>query len=342
MINRSQNSATKALCYAIILLLVQTTAALSEEKAAPKKKGTTMEQASPGTVLAKVNGVAITRGDRDRALQEILAQGGGRGGQQPTPEMMPQMEKAALDQLINIEVLYQKGKKLTVKDLEQKVDEKVGQTRKQFSSEADFEKALKGANITEKKLKDLARRNIVIDNLMQKEVFSKITVTEADAKKFYDDNPDKFKMPERTQASHILISADQKATPEDKKKAKEKAEAIRKRVAKGEDFAAVAKAESNCPSAAKGGDLGYFGKGQMVPEFEKAAAALKLGELSDVVESPFGYHIIKVMDRKPADTVKFADVKDKIEDYLKSQKAQKPMTDYVDKIKKEAKVEIEK
>ena len=342
MINRSQNSATKALCYAIILLLVQTTAALSEEKAAPKKKGTTMEQASPGTVLAKVNGVAITRGERDRALQEILAQGGGRGGQQPTPEMMPQMENAALDQLINIEVLYQKGKKLTVKDLEQKVDEKVGQTRKQFPSQADFEKALKGANITEKKLKDLARRNIVIDNLMQKEVFSKITVTEADAKKFYDDNPDKFKMPERTQASHILISADQKATPEDKKKAKEKAEAIRKRVAKGEDFATVAKAESNCPSAAKGGDLGYFGKGQMVPEFEKAAAALKLGELSDVVESPFGYHIIKVMDRKPADTVKFADVKDKIEDYLKSQKAQKPMTDYVDKIKKEAKVEIEK
>jgi len=342
MINRSQNSATKALCYAIILLLVQTTAALSEEKAAPEKKGTTMEQASPGTVLAKVNGVAITRGDRDRALQEILAQGGGRGGQQPTPEMMPQMENAALDQLINIEVLYQKGKKLTVKDLEQKVDEKVGQTRKQFPSQADFEKALKGANITENKLKDLARRNIVIDNLMQKEVFSKITVTEADAKKFYDDNPDKFKMPERTQASHILISADQKATPEDKKKAKEKAEAIRKRVAKGEDFAAVAKAESNCPSAAKGGDLGYFGKGQMVPEFEKAAAALKLGELSDVVESPFGYHIIKVMDRKPADTVKFAEVKDKIEDYLKSQKAQKPMTDYVDKIKKEAKVEIEK
>lgn len=342
MINRSQNSATKALCYAIILLLVQTTAALSEEKAAPEKKGTTMEQASPGTVLAKVNGVAITRGDRDRALQEILAQGGGRGGQQPTPEMMPQMENAALDQLINIEVLYQKGKKLTVKDLEQKVDDKVGQTRKQFPSQADFEKALKGANITENKLKDLARRNIVIDNLMQKEVFSKITVTEADAKKFYDDNPDKFKMPERTQASHILISADQKATPEDKKKAKEKAEAIRKRVAKGEDFAAVAKAESNCPSAAKGGDLGYFGKGQMVPEFEKAAAALKLGELSDVVESPFGYHIIKVMDRKPADTVKFAEVKDKIEDYLKSQKAQKPMTDYVDKIKKEAKVEIEK
>jgi len=342
MINRSQNSATKALCYAIILLLVQTTAALSEEKAAPEKKGTTMEQASPGTVLAKVNGVAITRGDRDRALQEILAQGGGRGGQQPTPEMMPQMENAALDQLINIEVLYQKGKKLTVKDLEQKVDDKVGQTRKQFPSQADFEKALKGANITENKLKDLARRNIVIDNLMQKEVFSKITVTEADAKKFYDDNPDKFKMPERTQASHILISADQKATPEDKKKAKEKAEAIRKRVAKGEDFAAAAKAESNCPSAAKGGDLGYFGKGQMVPEFEKAAAALKLGELSDVVESPFGYHIIKVMDRKPADTVKFAEVKDKIEDYLKSQKAQKPMTDYVEKIKKEAKVEIEK
>ena len=137
-------------------------------------------------------------------------------------------------------------------------------------------------------------------------------------------------MAPQARASHILV------------KTEEDAQRIMKRLADGEDFAAVAKRFSSCPSRKNGGDLGWFDKGQMVPEFEKAAAALKLGELSDVVESPFGYHIIKVIDRKPADTVKFADVKDKIEDYLKSQKAQKPMSDYVEKIKKEVKVEIEK
>jgi len=231
---------------------------------------------------------------------------------------------------------------MPVNDLSQKAEEKVAQTRKQFSSQADFEKALKGVNMTEKQLRDLAQKNIVIDSLLQKEVFSKITVSEADEKKFYDENPDKFKMPERTRASHILISADQKATPEEKKKAKEKAEAARKRVAAGEDFATVAKTESNCPSGSKGGDLGYFGKGQMVPEFEKAAAALKLGALSEVVETPFGYHIIKVTERKPAETVPFSEVKNRIEDYLKSQKAQKPLADYMAGLRKEAKVVMEK
>jgi peptidyl-prolyl cis-trans isomerase C len=342
MNTRSQNRLTKALCYVIIVLLLQTTAALSEEKPASKKKSTVAEPAAAGTVLAKVNGVAITRAERDRAVQEMLAQQGSRGGQQATPDMMPQMENAALEQLINIELLYQKGKKMPVKDLSQKAEEKVAQTRKQFSSQEDFEKALKGVNMTEKQLRELAQKNIVIDSLLQKEVFSKITVTEADAKKFYDENPDKFKMPERTRASHILVSADQKATPEEKKKAKEKAAAARKRVAAGEDFATVAKTESNCPSASKGGDLGYFGKGQMVPEFEKAAAALKLGELSDVVETPFGYHVIKVTERKPSETVPFADAKNRIEDYLKSQKAQKPLSDYMAGLRKEAKVVMEK
>jgi peptidyl-prolyl cis-trans isomerase C len=341
MITRSQNHVTKALCYAIIVLLLQTTAALSEEKPAAKKKAAAGEKSAAGTVLAKVNGTAITRAERDRAVQEILMQQG-RTGQQATPEMMPQMEKAALEQLISVELLYQKGKTLKVPDLENKVDDKIAQTKKQFPSPEDFDKALKGSNLTEKKLREMAEKNIVIDNLLQKEVFNKITVTEADAKKFYDDNPDKFKMPERTRASHILISADQKATPEEKKKAKEKADAVRKRVAGGEDFATVAKSESNCPSSSKGGDLGYFGKGQMVPQFEQAAAALKIGELSSVVETPFGYHIIKVTERKPAETIKFAEVKDRIEEYLKSQQGQKPMADYIEKLRKNAKIVMEK
>ena len=123
---------------------------------------------------------------------------------------------------------------------------------------------------------------------------------------------------------------------------REKAEAIRKRVAAGEDFATVAKAESKCPSAAKGGDLGYFGKGQMVPAFETAAFSLKPGQISEVVETQFGYHVIKVTDRKQAETVKFNDVKDKIEDYLKNQQAQKPMADYVEKLRKQAKIEMMK
>jgi peptidyl-prolyl cis-trans isomerase C len=340
MLHFSRPIITITFCSALALFILQLGVAFSEEKATAKGTEATMQKPSSTTVLAKVNGVAITQGERDQTAQEMLSRG--RMSQQSSPDMLPKIEAAALEQLINVELLYQKGQKLKIGDLDKKVDDKLAQMRAQFPSPADFEKALTSANLTEKQFKAFTRKNIVIDNLLQKEVLGKISVSDADAKKFYDENQDKFKAPEQTRASHVLITVDQKATPEEKKKAKEKADAIRKRVAGGEDFAAVAKAESKCPSAAKGGDLGYFGKGQMVPAFEEAAASLKPGQISDVVETQFGYHIIKVTDRKQSETVKFNDVKGKIEDYLKNQEAQKPMADYVETLRKEAKIEMVK
>jgi peptidyl-prolyl cis-trans isomerase C len=341
MLQFSRPIITTTFCSALALLVLQFGVAFSEEKTTAKGTEVAMQKPSSTTVLAKVNGVAITQGERDQTAQEMLSRGR-MSQQQSSPDMLPKIEAAALQQLINVELLYQKGQKLKVKDLDKKVDDKLAQMRAQFPSPADFEKALASANLTEKQFKSFTRKNIVIDNLLQKEVLGKISVSEADAKKFYDENQDKFKAPEQTRASHVLITVDQKATPEEKKKAKEKADAIRKRVAGGEDFAAVAKSESKCPSAAKGGDLGYFGKGQMVPAFEEAAASLKPGQISDVVETQFGYHIIKVTDRKQSETVKFNDVKGKIEDYLKNQEAQKPMADYVETLRKEAKIEMVK
>jgi peptidyl-prolyl cis-trans isomerase C len=341
MLQFSRPIITTTFCSSLALLVLQFGVAFSEEKTTAKGTEVAMQKPSSTTVLAKVNGVAITQGERDQTAQEMLSRGR-MSQQQSSPDMLPKIEAAALQQLINVELLYQKGQKLKTKDLDKKVDDKLAQMRAQFPSPADFEKALTSANLTEKQFKAFTRKNIVIDNLLQKEVLGKISVSEADAKKFYDENQDKFKAPEQTKASHVLITVDQKATPEEKKKAKEKADAIRKRVAGGEDFAAVAKAESKCPSAAKGGDLGYFGKGQMVPAFEEAAASLKLGQISEVVETQFGYHIIKVTDRKQAETVKFNDVKGKIEDYLKNQEAQKPMADYVENLRKQAKIEMVK
>ena len=341
MLQFSRPIITTTFCSALALLVLQFGVAFSEEKTTAKGTEVAMQKPSSTTVLAKVNGVAITQGERDQTAQEMLSRGR-MSQQQSSPDMLPKIEAAALQQLINVELLYQKGQKLKIKDLDKKVDDKLAQMRAQFPSPADFEKALASANLTEKQFKAFTRKNIVIDNLLQKEVLGKISVSEADAKKFYDENQDKFKAPEQTRASHVLITVDQKATPEEKKKAKEKADAIRKRVAGGEDFAAVAKAESKCPSAAKGGDLGYFGKGQMVPAFEEAAFSLKPGQISEVVETQFGYHVIKVTDRKQAETVKFNDVKDKIKDYLKNQQAQKPMADYVENLRKQAKIEMVK
>lgn len=328
-------------CTALVLLLALGGLALGAEKKTKAAKGTATAP-KPADVAARVNGVAISGKEVDRIIKEMAAQYKSKTNNAVTDEMMKNAKTAILNKLIDAELLYQAGLKLDNKDLDKQVDVQFEQKKKQFASPADYEKAMKETNLTEKDLKLLVRKDIVINNLLGKEVAEKVTVTDEEIKKFYDDNKDKFKNEETVRASHILIGVDEKASAEDKKKAKEKAELIRKRLVAGEDFAAVAKKESTCPSAPQGGDLGSFSRGQMVPEFDKVAFALKPGEISDVVETKFGYHIIKVQEKKPAGTVSFDEAKKNIADYLKGQKIQKGVNEYLEKLRKDAKIEITK
>lgn len=326
---------------AIIVLTMSVNAEESkpaEAKSAPSTsaRAEAAPQQSPTTVLATVNGTAITRAELDRAMQVLIAQN--RITQKMDAGSRKQAEDAALDQLIHAEVAYQAGLKLEIKDLDKQIADKVAQGKARFPSPAEYEAALKANNLTDKELQELVRKDVVIGNLFQKEVVGKITVTEADARKFYNENKDKFKQPESYHASHILIGVKPEDKPEDKQKAREKAEAIRKKIVAGEDFAALAKTESSCPSSKQGGDLGFFGAGEMVPAFEKATAALKPGEISPVVETQFGYHIIKLVEKKAAGNVEFDSVKGEIENYLKQTMAQKALGDYVDVLKSSAKI----
>jgi len=151
----------------------------------------------------------------------------------------------------------------------------------------------------------------------------KIDVNDAEVKAYYDENPKEFESPEQIQASHILIKVDA-LDPNDpnavKVVAKAEAEKLLAEIKDGADFAELAKANSDCPSAPRGGDLGLFGRSQMVKPFEEAAFALQPGQISDVVETQFGYHIIKVTDRKGARTKSFDEAKAGILATLTNQK----------------------
>jgi peptidyl-prolyl cis-trans isomerase C len=311
---------------------------VAPESKSSTKSSTNITKSKPSDVMAKVNGVAITRGEVDRAVNIMLAQS---KIPQPAPaDIMEKAEDAALKQLVSSEVLYQAGSKMEIKDLDKQVDEQLAKNKARFPSPEVYQKAVKDAGLTESEMKTLMRKEIVINNLLEKEIADKVKVGDDEVKKFYEDNKDKFKTEERVRASHILIGVDEKASAADKKKAKEKAESIRKRLLAGEDFATVAKKESTCPSAAQGGDLGFFTKEQMVPEFANAAFALKPGEISDVVETKFGYHIIKVQEKKPAGIASFDEAKNWIEERLKSQKIQTGVNEYLEKLRKEAKIEM--
>lgn len=308
-------------------------AAETAKAAAPAAVTAAPEAAAQGPV-AKVNGVPIEAIELRRARKVMLR------GQEVPAGQQEAMDKQALDQLVSAELLYQAAAKVEVKDLDKLVDEKVAQGKTRFTNEKDFEKAIKDLEMDEKALRDYTRRDLLISKYIESSIVPKIKVTEEDARKFYDQNPDKFTRDETVKASHILIGVDPKASAEDKKKAREKAEKLHKELVGGADFAKLAKDNSTCPSSQQGGDLGFFGKGQMVPSFEKAAFALKPGEISDVVETQFGYHVIKVTEKKPADTVAFKDAKAKIEEYLKGQKINAAVGDYIAEVKKTAKIEI--
>ena len=284
--------------------------------------------------VARVNGIAIDAVELRRATKVLL-----RGQTVPAAQQSV-VDRQALEQLMSAELLYQAAAKLDVKDLDKQIDAKLAQGKSRFKDEQDFHKAIRDLEMDEKDLREYTRRDLLISRFVESTIMPKVAVSEKDVSTFYGQNQDKFKREESVKASHILIGVDGTASADDKKKAREKAEKLRKELAGGADFAALAKDNSTCPSKQQGGDLGFFGKGQMVPAFEKAAFALKPGEISDVVETQFGYHIIKLTDRKPAETVSLKEAKAKIEEYLKGQKVNTAIGEYVAEAKKTAKIEI--
>jgi len=307
-------------------LIILSWPVLAEEKAATDK-------------VAVVNGDVITRGDLDRAVDF-----GKRQAMQQrkplSPEQLAALEKDSLDKLIGIQLLYQASKKAGNKVDDKQVDEKFAEFRKRFPDEEAFKKAMAEWHVTEADMKAELKKGMVTEAFVVKNFVDKTTVPEEKIKAYYDSNPQFFKQPEKVKASHILIKVDPKATEAEKAEAMKKIKKIQEQLKKGDDFAEVAKKSSEGPSAPRGGDLGYFGRGQMVGPFEDTAFSLEPGKVSDVVRSPFGYHLIKVADKKPESIMPFETVKPRIEQYLKQEEVQKEIKKYIDNLRKEAKVEI--
>ncbi len=296
------------------------------------------DKKAPGDMVAVVNGTIITQGEFDRVLNYERRRAT-QSGQQIPDAQMAKVENNILDSLIVGELLFQESKKKGIQVKPDTVTEQFMIIKQRFPSEAEFKKALEENNMTESKIRADIKRDMAIQQLIDKEVDQKVQITDEESKTFYDTNPQLFQQPERVKASHILIKVDEGATAEKKAEARKKIKEVRQKVQKGEDFAELAKTYSEGPSAPRGGDLDFFGRGQMVKPFEDAAFSLKPNETSDIVETKFGYHLIKVVDKQPAKTIAYADVKDRINKNLKDQKLRTERRLYFDKLKKDAKVE---
>jgi peptidyl-prolyl cis-trans isomerase C len=285
-------------------------------------------------VLARVNGEAVRKGDFDRVLRNFELSNG------PVPaDRRDEVLRGVLDQLITYTLMTQeaKGKNIVVPDGE--IDQRIRQMRG-AASDADFQKALEARNMSLEQLRSDARLQLTIEKMMEEQVAGIAAATDAEARQFYEKNPDKFKQGDTVRASHILLRVDRAASDAARKQARTRIEGILKRARGGGDFAALAKQHSQDGSAPQGGDLGYFERAAMVPPFSDAAFSLKPGEISDVVTTDFGYHIIKVTDRKAAATVPYDQVSRQIVDFLSARKKQERAAQFIDEAKKRSRIEV--
>jgi peptidyl-prolyl cis-trans isomerase C len=175
---------------------------------------------------------------------------------------------------------------------------------------------------------------------VEKEIATQVVVSDADVHEFYTGNKDKFEQPEQARARHILVQVDEKADEKTRQAARAKADDLLAQLKGGANFEELAKKSSDCPSAPQGGDLGFFAHNQMVPAFDEAAFALKPGETSGVVETEFGYHIIRLEEKKAPGLVPEQQASGKIREFLLSQKTVAAVEQRVKALRENAKIEL--
>jgi peptidyl-prolyl cis-trans isomerase C len=188
---------------------------------------------------------------------------------------------------------------------------------------------------------DLTVDSVLANELIKEEVIDKINITEEKAKKYYEAHQDQFKIPEKARFSHILIRVEKSATDETRKKARERSEEILIKIKSGEDFAKLAMEYSEDPgSKTKGGDLGFFEKGRMPKDFDETAFKLNPGAISGIVETAYGFHIIKMEEKKKEALEPFETIKDKVMTKAKDEMRNEKIRAYLAQVMKEADVKI--
>jgi peptidyl-prolyl cis-trans isomerase C len=295
------------------------------------------EAADPGSfpeVVAKVNGTEIHKDELMERVTNIEAQA--RGAIETSSL---DFYRRVLDELVGAELLFQESqsKGLLAEDAE--VDRQLDSLKSRLPDEAAFEQALSAEGLTLEGLKKQMRRDMSIQKLIEQNIAPAVAVTDADMRAFYDENTEQMRQPDQLRVSHILKRVPPDATPEAKDAAREEIAKLREQAAGGADFAALAREHSDDPgSASNGGEL-LITRGQTVPPFEEAAFALEPGGLSNVVETQFGFHVIKLSERLEGRVVPFEQARPRIEQYLKQQGLQKAVESAVDTLRGSGSVE---
>ena len=295
----------------------------------------------PTAVVVRVNGEEITRGEIQEVVDAAMQQAAGQVPPQQLQQMQGQIYQRVRDEMITKKLMDAAIADANIVVSEEELATAMEEIKSSVPPGQDLETALAAAGTTLDELSENVREQLATRNFLESKTEGIADATEAEAREYYDSNPDQFKRPESVTASHILIKTDETDTDEAKAEKKAQLETIRIDIIAGTNtFEEAASASSDCPSKAQGGSLGTFGKGQMVPEFEVAAFTQEIDEVGDVVETQFGYHIIKVSERNEAGVVDFEKAKERIIAFLTNQKKQEAVTAYIKSLRDSATIEV--
>jgi peptidyl-prolyl cis-trans isomerase C len=288
-------------------------------------------------VLARVNGEAVNKTEFDRAVSALEARNGG-----PVPaQQRDRVLREVLDQIVSYKLLIQESRVRKIAADDTEVDARIKEIQAQFPSEDAFKQMLTARKTTLDQVRSDIRQDITVQKLIDNAIADKVAVKPEQVTDFYTKNPDQFKQPERVRASHILIMVPKGSDDAAKTAARTKAADILKDVKAGKDFASLAKQHSQDPgSAQNGGDLGFFQQGQMVGPFNDVAFKLTPGQVSDLVETEFGFHIIKVAEKQSARSVPLDEVRPQLEQYLERTNREQQTDAFVNGLKTKGKIEI--
>lgn len=237
---------------------------------------------------------------------------------------------AVIDQLIDARLMINEAIKNKMEISEEEIDDIYQKIVNNFKTEKQFQHILKKEGDTVRSLREKIKEDLLLKKFMDTQFLSKIKVEEEEVRKYYDENQNTFQQEYEVEASHILFRHEEL----------EKALSVKKEIQNGLNFAEAAKKYSQCPSKDREGKLGYFGKGKMVPEFEKAAFTAPIGVITDPIKTQFGYHLILVTNKSKNRILAFEEVKEGLKSHLKNAKVSYEMSTYTGNLRKTAKIEI--
>lgn len=289
----------------------------------------------PDRQIALVNDMTVLRQDLDREMK-LVSLRLSRQGQPIDAQGLKRYEGQLRETLINRALLLQQSQALGVDVNPSLVTKALDAFKAGFQNADDYTRSLREMGFTEEEMTGQIKNGLAIKTLIDKEVIDTLTVSDGQIRSFYEDNPDLFRRPEQVKASHILVQVPENADEAQKAQAQAAIRALKQRIDNGEDFATLAMDHSACPSKAKGGDLGFFGREEMVAPFSEAAFALQPGQVSDVVTTRFGFHLIRVTERQAEEALAFNDVKDAIATRLRQEQEEQRIAAYIEKLKEHA------